>query len=52
MTPVVTMLEGLTSTAIIAEATTWVNGFGDIPKVVVGMGAGFAIVRFIKNMFF
>ncbi|MNJ03887.1 hypothetical protein D3C73_1644020 [compost metagenome] len=48
----VTMLEGLTSSAIITEATTWISGFGDIPKTLVGIGAGFAVIRFVKNLFF
>lgn len=46
------MLEGLTSAAIIAEATTWVNNFDGVLKVVVGVGVGFAVVRFVKSMFF
>lgn len=46
------MFDNLTPTAIIAEATTWSGIFDDPLLVVVGLGIGFACVRFVKNLFF
>lgn len=47
-----TMLEGLTGTAIITEATNWVNVYDGLLLVVVGLGVGFAVTRFVKSLFF
>lgn len=46
------MFENLTPTAILAEATTWVTPFEGILLVVVGVGLGFACVRFVRGLFF
>lgn len=46
------MLADLTSAAILAEATTWAASFDGVLTVVVGLGVGFAVVRFVKSMFF
>lgn len=41
-----------TSSNILAEATTWANNFSSLLLVVVGVGIGFACVRFVKALFF
>jgi hypothetical protein len=46
------MFSNLTSTAITTEATTWANNFNGLLLVVVGVGIGFACVRFVKSLFF
>lgn len=46
------MLTGLTNTAIIAQATTWVAEFDATLLTIVGLGIGFAVVRFTKSLFF
>lgn len=46
------MFDNLTSTAITAEATTWAGNFDGLLLVVVGVGIGFAAVRFVKGLFF
>lgn len=46
------MLSSLTSSAIITEATSWVNVYDGLLLVVVGLGVGFAVTRFVKSMFF
>lgn len=46
------MLDGLTSVAITTEATSWVTNFESILKVIIGVGLGFSVVRFVKNLFF
>lgn len=51
-TGVTGMFSGLTATGILAEATKWTSEFDGLLLVVVGMGCGFAAVRFVKSMFF
>lgn len=46
------MLESLTATTILAESTKWANNFDGLLLVVVGVGIGFACVRFVKSLFF
>lgn len=46
------MFSGLTSTAIMAEATTFAANFDGVVKVIVGVGLGFACVAFVKRLFF
>lgn len=46
------MFDNLTPTAILTEATSWVSSFEGVTLVVVGVGLGFACVRFVKNLFF
>lgn len=46
------MFVGLTSIAIATEATTWASNFNGVVLVVVGLGVGFACVRFVKGLFF
>lgn len=46
------MFDGLTSSAITTEATTWAANFDQLLLVVVGVGIGFACVRFVKSLFF
>lgn len=46
------MFTSLTGVAILAEATTWANNFNAMLLVVVGVGIGFACVRFVKGLFF
>lgn len=55
MTPetgVTNMFDTLTSSAILTEATTMANNFEGLLLVVVGVGIGFACVRFVKGLFF
>lgn len=40
------------SSSILGEATKWANNFDDLLLVVVGVGVGFACVRFVKGLFF
>lgn len=47
-----TLFSGLDATSIMASATSWVTPFEPILVVVVGVGLGFAIVRFVKHLFF
>jgi hypothetical protein len=46
------MFDSLTSSAITTEATTWAGNFDQLLLVVVGVGIGFACVRFVKHLFF
>jgi hypothetical protein len=46
------MFTNLTTSAITSEATNWAGQFDDLLLVVVGVGIGFACVRFVKSMFF
>lgn len=46
------MLEGLSTSAITTEATKWVTNFDGLLLVVVGIGVGFAVVRFVKGLFY
>ena len=46
------MFSNLTTTAITTEATNWANNFDGVTLVIVGIGVGFAAVRFIKSLFF
>lgn len=46
------MLDGLTAAAITGEATSWVGNFEPLLIVVVGVGLGFAVVRFVRGLFF
>lgn len=46
------MFDGLTSAAITGEASTWAANFDGLLLVVVGVGIGFACVRFVKSLFF
>lgn len=46
------MLDILSSANIIQQATSWVSEFDNLLLVVVGMGMGFATVRFVKSLFF
>jgi hypothetical protein len=48
----INMFDSLTSTAITTEATTWAGNFDALLLVVVGVGIGFACVRFVKSLFF
>lgn len=52
MEPEVTgMLQGLTTTAITENATQWVGEFDALLLVVIGIGIGFSVVRFVKGLF-
>lgn len=46
------MFPTLTPTAIIQNATQWAGEFDGILLVVVGLGIGFAVTRFVKSLFF
>lgn len=46
------MFKELTPAAITTEATTWIGNFDGVLLVVVGIGIGFACVRFVKSLFF
>ncbi|WP_157804373.1 hypothetical protein [Lysinibacillus xylanilyticus] len=46
------MFNGLTSTAITTEATSWAGNYDGVLMVVVGMGVAFAATRFVKSLFF
>lgn len=46
------MFTSLTTSAITTEATSWANHFDSLLLVVVGVGVGFAAVRFVKSLFF
>lgn len=46
------MFANLTTAAITTEATSWANHFDELLLVVVGVGVGFAAVRFVKSLFF
>lgn len=46
------MFDTLTPTAIISNATEWAGEFEAILLVVVGLGIGFAVTRFVKSLFF
>ncbi len=46
------MFTNITSTSILTEATTWAGNFDSMLLVVVGVGVGFACVRFVKGLFF
>jgi len=46
------MFDSLTSSAITTEATSWAGNFDGLLLVVVGVGIGFACVRFVKGLFF
>lgn len=46
------MFDGLTPTAITSNATQWASNFDGILLVVVGLGIGFAVTRFVKSLFF
>jgi hypothetical protein len=48
----VSMFTNLTATSILAESTKWANNFDSLLLVVVGVGIGFACVRFVKSLFF
>ena len=53
MEPEVTeMFTNLSATNILTESTTWANNFNGMLLVVVGVGIGFACVRFVKSLFF
>jgi len=46
------MFTSLTSSNIMSQATTMANNFDSLLLVVVGVGLGFACVRFVKSLFF
>lgn len=46
------MFTNLTASGILAESTNWANNFDGLLLVVVGVGIGFACVRFVKSLFF
>lgn len=46
------MFEGLSTSAITTEASNWAGQFDGLLLVVVGVGIGFACVRFVKSLFF
>lgn len=46
------MFNGLTTSAITTNATTWAGNFDDTLLVVVGIGIAFACTRFVKSLFF
>lgn len=51
--PVVSgMFTNLTTTAITTEAANWAGQYDGLLLVVVGVGIGFACVRFVKSLFF
>jgi hypothetical protein len=45
------LFTNLTTTAITTSATGWANNYNDLLLVVVGLGVGFACVRFVKGLF-
>jgi hypothetical protein len=47
-----TMFSNITASSILTESTTWANNFNSMLLVVVGVGIGFACVRFVKGLFF
>lgn len=46
------MFSNLTAAGILTESTQWANNFDGLLLVVVGVGIGFACVRFVKSLFF
>jgi hypothetical protein len=52
MLGVVTMFSNIDAASILTESTTWANNFNGMLLVVVGVGIGFACVRFVKGLFF
>lgn len=46
------MFANITPAAITTEATTWVGNFDSLLLVAIGIGVGFAVVRFAKSLFF
>lgn len=46
------MFPSLTTAGITAEATNWAGEFDNLLLVVVGVGIGFAAVRFVKSLFY
>lgn len=46
------VFSSLTTSEIVSQASTWAGQFDDLLLVVVGVGIGFACVRFVKSMFF
>lgn len=47
-----TMFDNLTTSAIMTNATSWIDPFEPLLLTVVGVGLGFACVRFVKSLFF
>jgi hypothetical protein len=47
-----TMFSNITASSILTESTVWANNFNAMLLVVVGVGIGFACVRFVKGLFF
>lgn len=45
------MLSSLTTSSITTEATKWVSEFDALLLVVIGIGIGFSVVRFVKGLF-
>jgi hypothetical protein len=45
------MFPALTTAAITTNATTWATNYDNLLLVVVGLGVGFACVRFVKGLF-
>lgn len=46
------MFDNLTPDSILTNATTWAGSYDGILLTVVGIGVGFACVRFVKSLFF
>ena len=46
------MFTSLTTAGITSEATKWATQFDGLMLVVVGVGIGFAAVRFVKSLFY
>lgn len=46
------LFANLTTASITKEAANWAGQFDGLLLVVVGVGIGFACVRFVKSMFF
>lgn len=46
------MFSGLTMSDIITSATTFTSELDGVTQTVVGLGVGFAVVSFIKGLFF
>jgi hypothetical protein len=46
------MFSNLSASNILTQSTTWANNFDSLLLVVVGVGIGFACVRFVKSLFF
>lgn len=46
------LFSALTTTSITTQATAWANNYDELLLVVVGVGVGFAAVRFVKSLFF